>query len=115
MISARAMILWVLSLALCACAALGLGVPRGRAIPLTVKEDGDHGRCASSGYEVDIPPHATVATIASVCVRPFDAGSGSADAGVVEPSPPRAPPPLTTPIQTFPLRPPIDRDADGGS
>lgn len=80
MISLRRLaVLLVLALAP-ACAALGLGVPRGRAIPLAVKESDEHGRCASSGYEVDIPPHATVATIASVCVRPFDASALDASA-----------------------------------
>lgn len=61
------------------CASLGLGPPVGRAIPLAVKPSGELGTCASSGYEVDIPPHATVATVASVCVRPY--ASSSADAG----------------------------------
>jgi hypothetical protein len=77
------MLLALLSLALVACGALGLGTPVGRPIPLGVKETDDRGTCASSGYEVDVPPHATVATIASVCVRPYrvpDASSSDADA-----------------------------------
>ena len=57
------------------CAALGLGAPRTRVIPLGVKDTDDYGRCASSGYEVDLPPHATVAFVASTCVRRFDAGA----------------------------------------
>lgn len=67
------------------CAALGLGTPRSRAIPVATKEDPDFGHCASSGYEVDLPPHATVAFVASTCIRPFDAGAQgapvAADAG----------------------------------
>lgn len=71
--------LLVIATTLCDCAPLGLGAPQGRAIPLAVKETGELGTCASSGYEVDIPPRVTVATVASVCVRPYspDAGSGS--------------------------------------
>lgn len=64
------------------CSALGVGAPVGRVLPLQVKESGELGRCASSGYEVDVPPHATVATVASVCVRPYralsDGGASSA-------------------------------------
>lgn len=67
----------VLCLALAGCAALGLGTPRSRAIPVATKEDPDFGHCASSGYEVDLPPHATVAFVASTCIRPFDAGASS--------------------------------------
>lgn len=74
---------FVAAIALNSCAQLGIGVPRGRPIPLAVKESGELGRCASSGYEVDIPPHATVATVASVCVRPYspaDAATSDASA-----------------------------------
>lgn len=75
MVKARFLVLLVLVLlALVGCAALGLGAPRSRAIPLGSKDDPEYGRCLSTGYEVDIPPHATVAFVASTCVRPFDAG-----------------------------------------
>lgn len=74
-----AIIAIALGAVLSGCASLGLGPPVGRAIPLAVKPAGELGTCASSGYEVDVPPHATVATVASVCVRPY--ASSSADAG----------------------------------
>lgn len=53
------------------CAALGLGAPQSRAIPLGVKSDPEYGRCVSTGFEVDVPPLSTVATITSVCARPY--------------------------------------------
>lgn len=73
MLSRSVSSLVLLFVLLCAagCAALGLGAPRSRVIPIGVKEDPDYGRCASSGYEIDLPPHATVAFVASTCVRPF--------------------------------------------
>ena len=70
-------LVFTLAFACASCAALGLGMPRSRAIPLGTKLDPDYGRCVSSGYEVDLPPHATVAFVASTCVRPFDAGTSA--------------------------------------
>lgn len=55
--------------------------PVSRPIPLQVKQSPELGLCASSGYEVDLPPH-TVATVASVCVRPYVAPQdGGAEGG----------------------------------
>lgn len=74
------------------CAALGLGAPRTRTLPLGTKLDPEYGRCVSGGYEVDVPPHATIAFVASTCVRAYDAGAahlptdgvGVRDAGAID-------------------------------
>lgn len=85
MVKAFRLLCALLLLFVMSCAALGLGAPRTRVIPVGTKDDPEYGRCASSGYEVDLPPHATVAFVASTCIRPFDAGaSASSGAPIVD-------------------------------